>query len=86
MNLFAIEANILPYIECTKLDIAEGIAVAGLMKFSRASTAPKPEFCIPTSMAIVLLTASFLKMILDTIYPSKKQDDFFTLTNNTRYN
>jgi hypothetical protein len=49
--------------ECTKLDIAEGIAVAGLVKFSRAKTAPKPEFCIPTSMAIVLLAAAFLVTI-----------------------
>ena len=58
--------------EWTKLDIAEGIAVAGLMKFSRASTAPKPEFCMPTSMAIVLLTAVFFKIILLKKYPKIK--------------
>lgn len=50
----------LPYIECTKLEIAEGIAVAGFIKFSLANTTPRPEFCIPTSMEIVLLMVLFL--------------------------
>jgi hypothetical protein len=45
--------------------MAEGIAVEGFVKFSRAKTAPSPEFCIPTSIAIVRLTALFLKIILE---------------------
>ena len=49
--------------EWIKLDIAAGIATLGLVKFSRAKTTPKPEFCIPTSMEIVLATFQFLKVI-----------------------
>tara|TARA_B100000780_G_C20688472_1_gene273893 strand:+ start:69 stop:272 length:204 start_codon:yes stop_codon:yes gene_type:complete len=44
LNLLSIESNILLYTECTKLDIADGAAVAGLIKFSRANTTPKQEF------------------------------------------
>ena len=62
--LLKIATKILPYKECTKLEIAEGIATAGFTKFSLAKTTPSPEFCIPTSMDIVLLTASFLSSIL----------------------
>ena len=62
--LLKIATKILPYKECTKLEIAEGIATAGLTKFSLAKTTPRPEFCIPTSMEIVLLTASFFRSIL----------------------
>ncbi len=49
--------------EGTKLEMAAGIAVAGFVKFSRAKTAPNHEFYMPTSIAIVLLTSSFLKLI-----------------------
>lgn len=53
--------------EWIKLDKADGIAVAGLVKFSWARTAPKPEFCIPTSIEIVLLTLLFFsKKLLKT--------------------
>ena len=39
--------------------MAAGLATAAWLKFSRAKTTPKPEFCIPTSMAMVLATFLF---------------------------
>ena len=53
----------LPKREWTRLDKAAGIATKGLVKFSRASTTPSPEFCIPTSIDIVLATFKFLNTI-----------------------
>ena len=53
----------LPKREWTRLDNAAGIATKGLVKFSRASTTPSPEFCIPTSIEIVLAIFKFLNAI-----------------------
>ena len=50
----------LPKSEWIKLDNAAGTATKGLVKFSRAKTTPKPEFCIPTSIEMVLATFQFL--------------------------
>jgi len=54
------------------LEIADGIAIAGLAKLALARYAPNPEFCMPTSMDIILFTnCSFVTNLL-IIYPSKK--------------
>ena len=44
----------------------------GLVKFCCARTTPKPEFCIPNSIDIVLETDLFLKRKYDTKYPITK--------------
>ena len=62
----------LPYNEWIKLDSAAGIATLGWLKFSRARTTPSPEFCIPTSIAIVLATVAFLKMRKQIKKPKRK--------------
>ena len=51
-------ARIGPETLCQKLNKALGTAAIGL-KCAAANAAPKPEFCIPTSMAIALLSATF---------------------------
>lgn len=48
-----IPASRLPTTECIVADSAHGNAVSGSMKWFFASTAPRPEFCIPTSIEIV---------------------------------
>jgi hypothetical protein len=47
-------ASRLPSTECTRAEIAPGTAVSGsAAKCLRASTTPRPEFCMPVSIAIV---------------------------------
>ncbi len=52
-DFLQIPAKKLPIRECIKLERALGMAVLGSTKWVFASTAPSPEFCIPTSMDIV---------------------------------
>ena len=56
--LAKIFAKIGPETLCQKLNKALGTAAIGL-KCAAARAAPKPEFCIPTSIAIALLSAVF---------------------------
>tara|TARA_A100001011_G_C14258363_1_gene821152 strand:+ start:1363 stop:1542 length:180 start_codon:yes stop_codon:yes gene_type:complete len=44
--------------------MAAGMSNIRLTKFSFAKTTPNPEFCIPASTKIVLLTASFFFTII----------------------
>ena len=44
--------------EWKTLEIAQGTAVSGSAKCLRASTTPRPEFCMPTSIDTVRATAS----------------------------
>ena len=47
-----------PEMLCHKLKMALGTAVIGdAAKCTAAKATPKPEFCIPTSMAMALLSA-----------------------------
>jgi hypothetical protein len=48
---------VLPITEWTTEEIAQGTAVSGSAGKCRwASTTPRPEFCIPTSIAVVRAT------------------------------
>lgn len=51
-------ATIGPDTLCQKLKIALGTAAIGL-KCAAASAAPKPEFCMPTSIEMALLSKLF---------------------------
>ena len=43
----------LPMTECTVAEMAQGTATSGSAKCADASTTPRAEFCMPTSMLIV---------------------------------
>ena len=52
--------------------MALGMATSGLAKLPRARTTPRPEFCIPTSMATVRATVSRPSTALPARYPNRK--------------
>lgn len=63
-------ANIGPDILCQTLKMALGTAANG-EKCATAKDAPRPEFCMPTSMAIAFFFAKFIPNIFPNKYPIK---------------
>lgn len=69
-------ASRLPIRLCVTLEIAAGTAVSGLAaKWVFASTAARPEFCIPTSIEIARASGLANPKTLAASQPSRKPSE-----------